>query len=106
MLEESACLRMAALLGPVSCVVPRNRAPDALGNRVDGAVYIRLRMRRGYRALLGGQREDVNAAVDQLHPERFVQSKIVVLRDVVPVYRRMIHEVEAESGTDAGYGDG
>ena len=56
-----------------------------------------LRVGKGNGTLLGGNREEVNTAFDELPAQLLVKTEIVVARQVVPVFRAMVHEIDTES---------
>lgn len=56
-----------------------------------------LSVRRRDRALLDRQREEVDTGLDQFQSQLGIEREIVMLRQVVPINRKVIHEVAAQS---------
>ena len=63
----------------------------------------------GERALLGRQRKYINTAVDKYSAEFCIVIEIVVHRQIVPVFGKMIHEIHAKGRTlpcnNSGYSE-
>ena len=57
------------------------------------------RVRNG--TLLGPQEEHIHAAFNPITPHRFVRHGVVMQRQIVPVDRKIVHEIEAERGAMA-----
>jgi hypothetical protein len=58
-------------------------------------VFSGVRKRDG--ALLSRKREEINAQLDQFPAQVFIKTEVVVDRQIVPVFRAVVHKVDTES---------
>ena len=69
---------------------------ESLAEGPDGYFDLFLGVGQRDGALLGGDREEVDATPDHRLTDSDIQVEIVVLGQIVPVDRRAVHEVDTE----------